>query len=360
MLTTPMVATLLVIGTFREGPGIGLMTARFDPATGTLSAPVLAGQAARPGFFAISPDGRHIHAGNETQAGNLTTFAFDAARGALEPVAHAATVKKSPCYIDLDRTGRFALVADYNDGVFSVFALDADGRLGPRTAHLAIPGSSIDPKRQEASHAHCFVTDPTNRFTLGVDLGADRIYVHRFDVATGVLTPHEPAFFSAKPGAGPRHLRFHPNGRLAYVVNELDGTVSTCVWDAERGVLTETQRISSLPADFSEANTSAEVMIHPDGRTLYVSNRGFEAIATFAIDPASGALTLLDQTPSRGARPRNLVIHPNGRWLLAANQSGNSIAIFAIDPATGRLTPHGETVPVLNPGCLRFVPEPQR
>ncbi|MBE2212541.1 MAG: lactonase family protein [Opitutaceae bacterium] len=358
MITAPMVATLLVIGTFREGPGIGLTTARFDPATGTLTAPAFAAEAANPSFLTVAPDGRHVHVCNETWPGNLSTFAVDPTSGALTPVARVPSEGKSPCYIELDRTGRFALVANYSDGVFSVFALDADGRLGARTARVAIPGSSVNKDRQEASHAHCFVTDPSNRFALGVDLGADRIYVHRFDAATGALAPHEPASFAAKPGAGPRHLRFHPDGKFAYVVNELDCTVSVCTWDAERGVLTETQRLSSLPTGFSSANTSAELVVHPSGRTLYVTNRGLDAITTFAIDPATGTLTALDQVPSRGGKPRNLVIHPEGRWLLCANQDGDSIAIFAIDAATGRLTPHGEPVAAKNPGCLRFVPGP--
>jgi len=354
-----MVATLLVIGTFREGPGIGLTTARFDPETGTLTAPTFAAEVANPSFLAVAPDGRHVHVCNETWPGNLTSFAVDPASGALTPVAHVGSEGKSPCYIELDHSGRFALTANYSDGAFSVFALDAEGRLSTRTARITIPGSSVNRDRQEASHAHCIVTDPTNRFALGVDLGADRIHVWRLDTTTGALEPHEPAFFAARPGAGPRHLKFHPNGRLAYVVNELDCTVSACTWDAARGVLTETQRIASLPAGFAGTNTSAELMIHPSGRTLYVTNRGLDAIATFAIDGESGALTLLEQTPSRGAKPRNIVIHPSGRWLLAANQGGDSIAIFAIDATTGRLTAHGEPVPVTNPGCLRFVPTPQ-
>ena len=356
MLTLPMVATLLVIGTFREGPGIGLTTARFDAATGTLSVPVFAAEAANPSFLTVAPDGRHVHVCNETWPGRLSSFAVDPLSGALTRVAQVESDGKSPCYIELDRSGRFAFVANYSDGVFSVFALDDAGRLGAQTARVAIAGSSVRSDRQEASHAHCFVPDPSNRFALGVDLGADRIRIHRFDAATGTLSPHEPAAFVARPGAGPRHLRFHPDGRHAYIVNELDCTVSVCTWDAERGVLTETQRISSLPAEFSGENTSAELQIHPAGHALYVTNRGLDAIATFAIDPSTGALTLLGQTPSRGAKPRNIVIHPEGRWLLAANQDGDAIAIFAIEATTGRLTPHGEPVPVKNPGCLRFVP----
>lgn len=358
MVSASALATLLVIGTFREGPGIGLTTAHFHPEAGTLTAPVLAAEAARPSFLTVAPDGRAIHVCTETWPGRLTTFAVDPQTHALSAVSQVESGGKSPCYIELDHTGRFAFAANYSDGVFSVFALDEAGRLGTRTALVAIPGSSVRPDRQEASHAHCIVPDPTNRFVLGVDLGADRVYVHRFDATTGALAAHEPAFFSARPGAGPRHLRFHPDGKHAYVVNELDCTVSVCTWDATRGVLSETQRIASLPAEFTGPNTSAELMIHPSGRTLYVTNRGLDAIATFAIDEASGALTLLDQTPSRGGKPRNIVIHPSGRWLLCANQDGDSIAVFTIDASSGRLSAHGEPVPVENPGCLRFVPTP--
>ena len=280
---------------------------------------------------------------------------MDVSGGTLQRVAQVSSGGKSPCYIALDQTARFALVGNYSDGAFGVFAIDADGRLRHPTARMVIPGSSVHRERQEASHAHCFLTDPSNRFALGVDLGADCVHVFRFDAATGELTPHEPAQFRARPGAGPRHLRFHPDGRFAFIVNELTCTVSVCTWDAERGVLHETQHASSLPEGFSGANTSAELMVHPDGRTLYVSNRGADAIAIFSIAPDTRQLTLLEQTASLGGRPRNMVIHPDGHWLLVANQDGNSIAVFAIDPGTGRLAPHGEPIPVENPGCLRFV-----
>lgn len=357
-LVTTSASVLLIIGTFQDGPGLGLSTARFDTSHGTLTPPILAAEAPVPGFLTIAPDGRHVHVTQETLPGRVGTFAIDATAGTLTRVADVASPSGWPCHIALDHTARVALVAHYHDGAFSTFALDDEGRLSHPVSRLITPGRSVRDDRQTQTHAHALLTDPTNRFALGVDLGADRVHVFRFDADGGTLARHEPAFFSAQPGAGPRHLRFHPDGRHAYIVNELDCTVSACTWDAERGVLTEFQRISSLPAEFSGENTSAEIMVHPDGRTLYVSNRGLDAIATFAIDPATRALTLLEQTPTRGARPRNFVIDPTARWLLAANQDGDSIAIFAIAPTDGRLTAHGEPIAVKNPACLRFVTSP--
>ncbi len=356
MSSTRADSSLLVIGTFREGPGIGLTTALFDSANGTLMTPTLVAETPVPSFVTIAPDGSHAYVCNETSPGNLSTFAIDPATRTFSQVAQVPSAGDSPCYIELDHSGRYAFAANYSDGAFTVFALDAGGRLATRTARVMTPGRSTNPDRQTASHAHCIVPDPTNHYALAVDLGADRVYIYRFDATTGALAPHEPAFFAARPGSGPRHLRFHPNGRIAYIVNELDCTVSVGTWDSARGVLKESQHISSLPAGYTGSNTSAELVVHPDGRSLYVSNRGLDAIAAFAIDPASGSLTLLEQASSRGGRPRNLVIDPTGRWLLAANQDGDSIAIFAVDATTGRLTPHGDPVPATNPGCLRFVP----
>ena len=186
------------------------------------------------------------------------------------------------------------------------------------------------------------------------DLGLDKVMVYRFDPAGGKLLPHDPPAACVAPGAGPRHLAFHPAGRFAYVINEMASTVTAFAYDAPRGVLTEDQTLSTLPPGFHGRSWTAEVRVHPSGRFLYGSNRGHDSIAVFAIDAQTGRLTVIAHEPTQGRTPRHFAIAPTGDWLLAANQDSDTLVVFRIDLQTGRLTPTGSQATAPSPVCVVF------
>jgi 6-phosphogluconolactonase len=260
----------------------------------------------------------------------------------------------APCYVSFDRTGKYVLVANYGGGSLTVFPMLTDGRLGEASAFVQHTGSSVRPE-QKSAHAHSIDLSADNRFAIAADLGMDEVVVYRFDANRGRLTPNQPRFAKLKPGAGPRHFTFHPNGRSAYVVNELDSTVTSFSYDRQSGTLRELQTISTLPKDFTRHNDDAEIHVHPNGRFLYASNRGHDSIAVFAIDGEKGTLTFLEAVPTQGKTPRYFGIDPTGTHLLAANQDSGTIVVFNIDPKSGRLTPTGQVLQVPSPVCLAFV-----
>ncbi|HEU4751893.1 MAG TPA: lactonase family protein, partial [Armatimonadota bacterium] len=314
-----------------------------------------------PSFVAIHPNHRFLYAANEVgsyggqKTGSVTAFAIDPATGALTKLNDRSSHGDGPCFVSVDHRGRDVLVANYGAGSVAALPIGADGRLGEATAAIQHHGSSVDPQRQEGPHAHSINVAPDNRFAFAADLGLDKILIYRFDAARGTLTPNEPAFAKVAPGSGPRHFAFHPNGRHAYVINEMKSTVTAFDYDPKRGALAEIQTLSTLPADFHGGSSCAEVQVHPSGKFLYGSNRGHNSIAMFRIDPATGKLTAIGHEPTGGKTPRNFGIDPTGKYLLAANQDSDSLVVFRIDPESGRLTPTGSRVEVPMPVCVRFL-----
>jgi len=357
-------ALRVYVGTYTGPKSQGIYQMRLDMATGALSAPELAGEAANPTFLALHPTGRFLYAVSEVRGpagragGAVLAFAVDPDSGRLTLLGRQSTGGDGPCHVALDREGRVALAANYGSGSVCAMPLGAGGRPAEPVTVIQHAGSGPNPKRQQGPHAHSINADPTGRFALAADLGLDHVLVYRLDAARGTLAPHDPPFASVAPGAGPRHLAFHPGGRFAYVINELACTVTAFAWDAERGTLSEVQTVPTLPADFTGASTCAEVQVHPGGRFLYGSNRGHDSLAVFAIDPETGRLTPRGHQPTLGRTPRNFRIDPTGAWLLAANQNSDSVVVFRIDPATGRLEPTGATAAVPSPVCVTFVPLP--
>jgi 6-phosphogluconolactonase len=261
----------------------------------------------------------------------------------------------APCHLVVDRVGKSLLLANYGGGSVAAFSIGPDGRLGQSTGFVQHSGSSVNPQRQKEPHAHSINLDAANRFAVAADLGLDQVLVYRFDGAKGTLSPNEPPSTSVKAGSGPRHFAFHPNGRNAYVINELASTVTAFQYDAAQGVLKETQTLSTLPKDFTGTSHTAEVQVHPSGKFLYGSNRGHDSIAVFTIE-ANGTLRYVENTPTGGSTPRNFGISPDGKFLLAANQKSDNVVVFRIDPKSGRLTSTGNTLEVPSPVCVRFLP----
>jgi 6-phosphogluconolactonase len=251
-------------GTHRSGPGIGFSLAHFDTDTGGLTTPKFLIEAQEPAFFVIDRDGRHLYTCNSGDPGQISAYAIDPQTAQLTLLNQAPSGGSDPSYICLDRTGRVAVVANYEGGTIAAFALTPDGRIGAQTALVQHTGHSVDPKRQTHAYAHSIIVDPTNRFVLTADLGLDRLFVYRFDAATGALTPNDPPYATVKPGSGPRHVTFHPNGRWVYLISEMGCTVTAFNWDSATGALTEFQTITTLPADFKGTSTCAEIIVHPN------------------------------------------------------------------------------------------------
>jgi 6-phosphogluconolactonase len=342
------------IGTHTASPGKGFSLAHFDTTSGTLSQPEFLLEAAAPAYFIIAPDLRHLYTCNST--GFVSAYAIDPATARLTLLNQQPSGGGDPSYISLDRTAQFILVANYDGGNIAVWKIAPDGGIGERTAFVQHTGSSVDPQRQMHAFAHSIRTDPTNRFVLVADLGLDKLFVYKFDARNGSLTPNDPPFVAVKPGSGPRHVVFHPNGRWVYLITEMGSTVIQFEWDARRGGLKEVGTVSTLPEDFHGANACSEIAVHPNGNFLYASNRGHDSIAMFAIDAKSGRLTPVQYVPSGGKTPRNFDFDPSGRWMLVTNHGNNVAMVFRIDQATGKLTPVGNPVDVPSPFCPRFLP----
>ncbi|PTY03256.1 6-phosphogluconolactonase [Opitutaceae bacterium EW11] len=354
------------VGTFPSPQSKGIYSFQFDPATGKASpkAAVLRVEADRPGYLALHPNGRILYslsASSEYQgkpSGSLTAYSIRP-DGSLEPLGTQATGGAGPCYLDIDPTGRCALVAAYNGGNISALPIAPDGRLGEVASFIQHTGSSVNPERQTHAYAHWIEADPTNHRALVCDLGLDKVLVYRLDVATAKLTANEPPSASVAPGSGPRHLAFHPSGKWAYVINEMGNTVDAFDYDSKTGALHPLQTVSTLPEGFEGANTGAEIAVHPNGHYVYASNRGDNSVVVFRIDPASGKLAFLQRQSTGGKTPRFFALDPTGHWLLVANQDSQSIVVLHLDPETGKLSPTNQRVEVGAPTCLVFATLPK-
>jgi 6-phosphogluconolactonase len=354
----------MYVGTYTEegSTSKGIYAYRFDPGNGQLTPIGLAAQTTNPSFLAVHPNHGFLYAVNETgnykgqKSGAVSAFAINQTTGKLTLLNQVASGGADPCYITVDKTGKFVLVANYTGGSVSVFPIQPDGSLGDASAFVQHTGHGTNPQRQEGPHAHSIDLSPDNRFAIVDDLGLDETLVYRFDNAKGTLTPNDPAFAKADAGAGPRHFALHPNGKFGYVINEMGDTVSVFSFDAAAGVLRPLQTISTIPKGFVGQNDDAEIAIHASGKFLYASNRGHDSIAVFAIDPDKGTLTLVEYASTKGQSPRHFEIDPTGSLLFAENEKSDDIVVFRIDPGTGRLTPTGKTLEVSQPVCVKFVP----
>lgn len=346
------------VGTYTGGESKGIYRLEMDPATGKLSGAELAAETPSPSFLAIHPGGRFLFAVNEVAefegrgAGSVASFALDTGSGALKAINRRPSGGAGPCHLVVDRAGRTVLVANYGGGTVAALPIAPDGMLGSPLSTIEHEGKSVDPRRQEAPHAHSINLDAANRHAIAADLGIDKLMIYSFNAENGVLAPA--GSVAVEPGSGPRHFAFHPDGTHAYVINELANTVTAFGYDARAGDLKPFQTITTLPEGFEGESYTAEVVVHPSGKFLYGSNRGHDSLAIFAVD-ADGRLTPVGHQETGGETPRNFNIDPSGRWLVAANQGSNSLVVFRIDPETGKLEQVGEPVEVPMPVCVKFV-----
>jgi 6-phosphogluconolactonase len=350
------------VGTSTGAKSKGIYRFQFDPATGTAGTVALAAESPGPSFLAIHPNRRFLYAVNGVSqfqgqpTGAVSAFAMDTKSGELRLLNQQSSGGSGPCHLVVDAAGKHVLVANYNSGSVASLSVDAEGRLGPPISVIQHAGSSVEPRRQAGPHAHSINLDAANRFAFAADLGLDKILVYRFDAAKGTLTPNDPPAAATAPGAGPRHFAFHPSGRFAYVINELNSTVTAFRYDAAAGVLHQIQAITTLPQGFTGENYPAEVVVHPSGKFLYGSNRGHDSIAVFGIDSDTGKLTPAGHQSSGGKGPRNFALDPSGTWMLIGNQSTDNVLICSVDAAKGTLTPKAEAFASPVPICFKFVP----
>jgi 6-phosphogluconolactonase len=350
-------------GTYTSKQIKGIYVAQFDPSTGQLAALQLAAETKNPTFLALDPTRRFLYAVNEIgdfdKKGNgaVSAFSVEPQTGKLTFLNQQASGGSGPCHLAVSDTHNCVLAANYGSGSVVVLPVEADGRLQAPSATVQHRGSSVNRERQEGPHAHFITWDPVNRFVLTCDLGLDKVLVYRLEEHPLSLTPNDAPFFAVKAGSGPRHLAFHPNGRIAFLLNELSSTLTVCEYDGQRGELKEIQTASTLPEGFSGRNTCAEVAVDPTGKFVYASNRGHDSIAVFSIDPASGMVRCIQHQSTEGKTPRHFAIDPTGKWLLAENQDSDKVVVFSLSAETGRLATTGQSQSVGAPVCAVFVPK---
>ena len=347
-------------GTYTGAMSKGIYHSTLDLASGQLSPPQLAAEIKSPSFVAIHPNRKFLYAVSEISdfqgkpLGGVSAFAIDAASGSLTLLNQQSSEGAGPCHLVVDAAGKNALVANYGGGSVAVLPIDSTGKLSAASASIQHTGSGADKSRQEKPHAHSINLDAKNRFAFAADLGLDKVLIYRFDADKGSLVANDPPAGVVAPGSGPRHFAFHPSGRFAFVNNEMTSSVTAFKYDAEKGSLTEVHTLSTLPHEV-KGNSTAETVVHPSGKFVYVSNRGHDSIAIFTFDETSGKLTAAGHCLTGGKTPRNFNIDPTGQFLLAANQGTNDVFSFRIDATTGQLTTIGNKIEVGSPVCVRFV-----
>jgi len=353
----------MYVGTYTNEGSKGIYVWRFDATAGKFTPLGLAAETLNPSFLAAHPNGRFLYAVNEishfqrmSNTGSVSAFAIDPATGKLRLLNQQGSLGDGPCHLALDHAGKCVIVANYNNGSVASYPLSKEGLINQSVGFFQPKGSGPIPHRQDGPHAHCVAVAPDNRFALVADLGMDQVMIYRLDAATAAMEVNEPRSAKVAPGSGPRHLAFHPNGKLVYLINEMASTIITFAYDPQAGTLRELQTVSTLPTDYKGQNDTAEIQVHPSGKFVYGSNRGHNSIAVFAVDPKAGTLKLVEHVPTQGKTPRGFSIDPTGEFLIAANQESNTMVVFRLDQASGRLKPTGEVLKAFTPVAVTFVP----
>ncbi len=349
------------VGTYTNGDSKGIYTVYLDTKTGKLKEGGLVAELQSPSYLAITKDNRALYAVQEAETlhnqvgGGVAGYAIDETTGQLSPLNSQPTTGTAPCHITVDSLSRYLFAANYGNGTVSAFILEKDGSIHPRSMNYTHQGMGPNAKRQKGPHAHNVELSPDEQYLCAVDLGIDRIMLYPLEDMPTTFAPKENLSVAIQPGSGPRHLTFHPNGRFAYLINELSSDVVFLTYDAQNGVFTQHQTISTLPSDYTDANSCAAIHIAPDGSSLYASNRGHDSLAVYQIDPSSGKLALVEHTKTLGKSPRDFAIHPEGKFLLVAHQDSDTIVSFSITEKTGQLKVVDTLTGISSPVCIKFL-----
>lgn len=349
------------MGTFSVRGSQGIYAYTFDRAKQRLTPLQTVPSLESPTFLAIHPTKKYLYSVNRgkaniaDQGGSVSAYGIDGATGRLSGLNHKSSYGEGPCYVSIDKSGKYLAIAHYNEGNLTILSLFKDGQIGGVSDAKKYTGNSVNPERQESSHAHAAVFSEDNKFLYVTDLGSDKIYIYGFNESDGTLQIPETPEVTVAPGAGPRHVTFHPTGNYLYLAEELTSTIAVYAVDKETGSLTVMQdSVQSLPDNFTGDNTSADIHTAASGKFLYLSNRGADIISIFAIGD-DGKITASGHQSTGGKTPRNFLIDPQGEFLFAANQDSDTINIFRINPKNGTLTPVGKPVPVPSPVCLKMI-----
>ena len=348
-------SVLVYIGTYTGKKSQGIYVSHLDPKTGAMSAPELAGEMINPSWVTIHPNRKFLFAagegGQKGGGGAIAGFSIGA-DGKLTAINMQPPNGSGPCHLAIDQTGKTIVVSNYGDGSVASLAIAPDGQLSPSAWVDKHP--TLDEKQKP--HAHATEFHQGNQFAVSCDAGIDRLYVYRFDAATGALTANDPPFATTEADTHPRHLTFSLDGKFCYNIDEHSLSVTAFSFDAKAGVLKQIQSISTVPAGYDgKGQSTAEIILHPSGKFLYGSNRGHDSIVAYSIDAQSGKLTLIGHTSTEGKTPRGFGVDPTGRWLIAGNQGSDSVVQFKIDQSTGALTPTGTKFELGAPVCFKFL-----
>ncbi len=352
---------LIFVGTYSGGGSKGIYTLEFDYQTATLKLKSTNDRPKNPSFLALHPSGKYLYAVNEITryknqaSGSIQAYAIDKSSGSLRYLNTQTSNGGAPCHIVVDKSGSCVLAANYVGGSVIAIPIKPDGSLAKPGSTIQHKGSSVNPRRQKAPHAHSINVDKSGRFAVAADLGIDKLLIYKLNPKTGKLTANNPAFAKVKPGAGPRHFAFHPTNKFAYVINELHSTITAFNFDSKKGALNPIQTITTMPADHKRGNSTAQILVHPSGRFVYGSNRGHDSIVAYSVNPKSGKLNYISHTKTEGKTPRNFNIDPSGRFLFAANQNSGNIVIFHLSKKNGRLHPAGQEIRIPRPVCIQFL-----
>ena len=351
--------------------GQGIHILEMNPSTGALTPRDILKSESNPAWLAFSRDRTHLYSANEVTApdsgsGSVSAYSVDRATGRLTLLNTVSSEGGGPAHLSIHPAGKHALVANYAGGSVAVLPIEPDGRLapasdvkrhegtvGPAQASSGPPGSFAI-SGHDRPHAHMIESDPSGRFVLAADLALDQILVWRFDAVKGALTPNDPPSVALPPGDGPRHFAFHPKGQWFYSLQEEASTLVVFDYDASNGRLRAKQTLSTLPRGFAGTNFTSEIVVSPDARFVYVANRLHDSIAWFSVG-VDGTLTWVGEEWTRGDYPRSFTIDPSGRLLFSCNQRSDAIASFRIDPKSGALTFTGQYTPVGSPAHIIFL-----
>ncbi len=338
------------VSSYTKDQDAGISIYRFSEKSGELQYTGQTKAVRSSSYLCLHPSGKYLYS---VAFGEIAAFSIDKKTGGITLINKQKT-GKGPCYVSVDHTGQWAFVANYPDGFIEVFPIGQNGALGAEHQRILHKGSSVNKSRQEAPHPHMIMAGPQNKYVIVPDLGADKIFIYRFDAGTGKLRPNAPDGVKANPGAGPRHFAFHPNGQYGYVLNELNSTVTAYAWSEKNGILTPMETYRLLPDNFTGFNKSADIHLTPSGKFLYASNRGHNSITAFRVRE-NGRLEIINRFSTKGDFPRNFYITQGGKYLLVENKHSGNIVIFRSDPNTGRLEYENEVTGLEAPQCLKML-----
>ncbi len=343
---------------FVDGKAKGISAFNFDLEFGNLKEIGTFSAGINPTFLALSPDHNFLYTVNEVTQGTgpngwVTAFSIDSSNGQLSLLNRQSTLGFSPCHLCIAGNGQFVIAANYESGNICLMRRHANGYLEPPCDSVQFYGNGPHP-RQASAHAHMVIPTPDGRFILAVDLGSDQIWAFELDTNLGKLLPANPPKIQLPRGSGPRHLAFHPNQKFLYVLGELDSTVTLLHYHAKDGIAFPVETVATLPQNFQEENTGAEIQVAPSGKFVYASNRGHNCLAILAVDPHDGRLTLIGHQPALGNAPRHFTFDPSGKYIITANQDSDTLAVFQVDPSSGFLEPTGPLVHSPTPVCVQF------